>query len=170
MTAEDPDWPGAKAAEDRTVTPAGTGPADDADSPARRRPTAAASQYRLKRLRDEHRTVEIVAHGYWQFVIPGSAVERDQCGDHQAASGSVSCFLAGPVSDVLAPSGSRVRERRLMLGNEVACSDGGIHFTAIAWIASSQPLLRIVEVRKEAETPPDLSFPSLDVHGVCEDP
>jgi hypothetical protein len=76
MTAEDPDWPGEKAAEDRTVMPAGTGPADDADSPARRRPTAAASQYRLKRLRDEHPDVEIVARGYWQAVIPRQAGKR----------------------------------------------------------------------------------------------
>lgn len=57
--------------------PAGAGPADDADSPARRRPTAAASQYRLKRLRDEHPDVEIVALGYWLAAIPAASGEND---------------------------------------------------------------------------------------------
>jgi hypothetical protein len=69
MAADDPSWPGGKAAEDGTMVPADTGPAGDADSPARHQPAATASQYRLKRFREEHPDVEIVAYGYWQAVI-----------------------------------------------------------------------------------------------------
>lgn len=63
MAADDPGWPGGKAAEDGTMVPAGTDPAGDADSPARHQPATTASQYRLKRFREEHPDVEIVAYG-----------------------------------------------------------------------------------------------------------
>ena len=69
MTAEDLDGLGGKTV-DRTVMPVGTGPPDNANSPALRSSAVAASQHRLKRFREEHPDVEIVSHGYWQAVIP----------------------------------------------------------------------------------------------------
>jgi hypothetical protein len=74
MTADAPDWPGEKAARGHALMPADSGP-DDAGSPAWRRPTVTESQQRLKRFREEHPDVEIVAHGYWQAVIPAASGE-----------------------------------------------------------------------------------------------
>lgn len=74
MTADAPEWPGEKAAGGHAVMPADSG-LDDAGSPTRRGPTVVESLHRLKRLREEHPDVEIVAHGYWQAVIPAASGE-----------------------------------------------------------------------------------------------